>query len=153
MVEYLRDEEDGRSGRAAGQATLATVRARRPAGTCRAGPRRARRAPHGRHHLLDDAARAPQARAAESHPQAADRERRGRAGAGRQPSAQSVRADARRDEEDEGRRNDEDDEADGWIERDGRSALTRRIDVASEEQLVPEINLIHMSILALVCAV
>ena len=96
-----------------GQATLAAVGARRPAGPGRDGARRARRPPHGGHHLLDDAARAEEARAAEGDAQAPHRRRRRRSGAGSQSSAQPVRADARHDEEDEGRRNDEDDEADG----------------------------------------
>ena len=83
------------------------------AGRRRHGPRRARRAPHGRHHLLDDAAGAAQARAHQGQPQAPHRRRRRRAGAGREPHAQPVRADAGHDEEDEGRRPDEDDEAHG----------------------------------------
>ena len=83
------------------------------AGRRRHGPRRARHAPHGRHHLLDDAAGAAQARADQGQPQAPHRRRRRRSGAGRQPHAQPVRADAGHDEEDEGRRPDEDDEAHG----------------------------------------
>jgi signal recognition particle subunit SRP54 len=51
----------------------------------RHGPRRARRAAHGRHHLLDDAAGAAQARAHQGQPQAPHRRRRRRAGAGGQP--------------------------------------------------------------------
>ena len=69
--------------------------------------------PHGRHHLLDDAAGAAQARTHQGQPQAPHRHRRRRAGAGREPHAQPVRADAGHDEEDEGRRPDEDDEAHG----------------------------------------
>jgi signal recognition particle subunit SRP54 len=68
---------------------------------------------HGRHHPFDDAAGAPQARTHQGHAQAPHRRRRRGAGAGSQPPAQPVRADAGDDEEDEGRRPDEDDEAHG----------------------------------------
>ena len=60
---------------------------------------------------------AAQARAHQGHAQAPHRRRRRRAGAGRQPPAQGVRADAGHDEEDEGRRHDENDEAHGRHER------------------------------------
>ena len=56
-------------------------------------------------------------------PQAPHRRRRRRAGAGSQPPAQPVRADAGHDEEDEGRRPDEDDEAHGRHE--GHAAACR----------------------------
>ena len=49
----------------------------------------------------------------QGQPQAPHRRRRRRAGAGSEPPAQPVRADAGHDEEDEGRRPDEDDEAHG----------------------------------------
>ena len=55
----------------------------------------------------------------QGHPQAPHCRRRRRAGAGSQPPAQGVRADAGHDEEDEGRRPDEDDEAHGRHERHG----------------------------------
>jgi signal recognition particle subunit SRP54 len=106
----LADEEDGRAGRPDGQAAQPD---QRQGGRRRHRPRRTRRAPHGRHHLLDDAAGAAQARTHQGQPQAAHRRRRRRAGAGRQPHAQPVRADAGHDEEDEGRRPDEDAQAHG----------------------------------------
>ena len=81
------DEEDGRPGRSDGQAAQP---AHRQGGGRRHGPRRPRRAAHGRHHQFDDAAGAPQARTAQGQPQAPHRRRRRRACAGDQPAAQSV---------------------------------------------------------------
>ena len=66
------DEEDGRPRRPDGQAAHAADR-QAPSRPGRHGPGRARHAPHGRHHLLDDAAGAPQARAAQGHAQAPHR--------------------------------------------------------------------------------
>ena len=87
----------------------------------RHGPRRARHEAHGRHParherqgtLTPDAA---DGRQEQSQPQAPHRRGRRRADPGRQPPAESVRPDAADDEEDEGRRPDEDDEAHGWHE-------------------------------------
>jgi signal recognition particle subunit SRP54 len=66
--------------------------------------------------------RAPQARDHQGHPQAPHRRRCRRACAGGQPPAQGVRADAGHDEEDEGRRPDEDDEAHGRHEGHAQAA-------------------------------
>ena len=110
LAQILADEEDGRPGRPDGQAAQPAQRQGRPAPTWTAP---SATSAHGRHHLLDDAAGAAQARAHQGQPQAPHRRRRRRAGAGRQPPAQPVRADAGHDEEDEGRRPDEDDEAHG----------------------------------------
>ena len=84
----LADEEDGRLVGLDGQAAESTHRQGRPAEPRRHGPRRARRAPHGRHHLLDDARRAAQARPDQGHAQAPHRGRRGGAGAGGESPAQ-----------------------------------------------------------------
>jgi hypothetical protein len=73
-----------------------------------------------------DAAGAPQARVAQGHPQAPHRYRRRRAGSGSEPPAQRVRADAGNDEEDEGRRPHEDDEAHGRHEGHGWNGWARR---------------------------
>ena len=88
--------------------------------------RRARHPPQGRHHQQHDAAGAPQARAAQGHAQAPHRGRRRRAGSGSEPPAQRVRADAGDDEEDEGRRPHEDDEAHGRHEGHARDGRRRR---------------------------
>jgi hypothetical protein len=60
-------------------------------------------------------------------------ERRRRSGSGGQSSPQPVRADARHDEEDEGRRDDEDDEADGRDEGPRRHALSAATVVSGSE--------------------
>ena len=62
-----------------------------------------------RHHQLDDAGRARQAGAHQGLAQTPHRDGRRRAGAGRQPAAQPVRADAEDDEDDEQGRHAEDD--------------------------------------------
>ena len=54
---------------------------------------------HRRHHQFDDAAGARQARAAEGVAQAPHRRRRRRVGAGSEPAAEPVRADAEDDED------------------------------------------------------
>src|SRR6185436_17291454 len=106
------DAQDGRTGRPDRQIAGTAGGQGWPS---RSRPRRARRAPHDRHHPLDDAIGTPQARPAEGQPQAPHRGRRWRASAGGQSPAQSVRANANDDEEDERRRPDEDDAPHGWV--------------------------------------
>jgi signal recognition particle GTPase len=104
------DEEHGRPVQLHGQAAGPHGRQGQRSGH---GPRRERRAPQGRHHPEHDPAGAPQARTDQGHAQTPHRSGLGRTGSGCQPPAQGVRADAGHDEEDEGRRPDEDDEKNG----------------------------------------
>ena len=71
--------------------------------------RRAQDRAHRGHHQLDDAAGARQARAAQGLAQAPHRRRRRRVGAGSEPAAQPVRADAEDDEDGRQGRHAEDD--------------------------------------------
>ncbi len=104
---------DEQNGRPAGHARQT---AGRDAGQGRSGryvPRRARHAPHAGHHPQHDPAGAPQARRHQSHPQTPHRRRRRGSGAGSQPPAQAIRADARHDEKNEGRQDVQNDAAHG----------------------------------------
>ena len=76
----------------------------------------------------------------------------GRSGAGGQPSAQPVRADARHDEEDEGRRHDEDDEADGRHEGPRRHALSAAASVIDGSKGSDGSVQSIVSVVALLCA-
>jgi len=88
------------------------------------GPRRARHEAQGRHHLQHDRQRAHAPRHHQGHAQKTHRRRRGCSGAGSQPLAQRVRANARHDEKNAGRRHDENDEAHERHERHARHAQT-----------------------------
>ena len=79
------------------------------AGKRQYGPGREAGAAHGRHHQLDDAARAQQAGIDQGLSQAPHCHRRRRTGAGSQSDAGAIRANAIDDEKAQGRRHDEND--------------------------------------------
>src|SRR5690606_26610305 len=81
-------------------------------------------APHAGDHPVDDEGGAHEARSHQGEPQAAHRRRLGRVGAGSQPAAVAVRADAVDDEEDAERRPREDDA--GHERNDARAAVAAR---------------------------
>ena len=103
------DEEDGRPRLARRQAPGAVRAGRRELAATRRRPRPA--AARG-DHQLDDPGRAREAGDHQGLPQATDRGRRRRAGAGGQPPAQPVRRDAEDDEKHAERRSRQDDAGD-----------------------------------------